>query len=220
MSDIPVLKYFDLSPFGPIGGRGAALRFFLLQNGVQFREETVGYNDWAKGLKQEAINTKENISGHLPMLRINGENLIESFAIMRMLSKQKGLYGVDAKCDYLVDAAADLGAEWRIAFLEAAFGNDQAKEQYQTSPLKRSHYYKLFNTIITRGKGSGPHLIGDLQSFADCVVFAVLWDDIVSFGESRELLGANPQLAEFFKAYSQQDAVKRWCKEKKPDLVA
>eukprot|EP00879_Flechtneria_rotunda_P000567 GHRR01000674.1.p1 GENE.GHRR01000674.1~~GHRR01000674.1.p1 ORF type:complete len:223 (+),score=57.03 GHRR01000674.1:238-906(+) len=222
MSAIPILTYFDLSPFNDIenAGRGGAVKFFLLQHGIQFQEELVGWDDWANGLKTQAIDSGKNISGHLPVLKLNGEDLFESFAIMRYLSKEHGLYGSDAKRDYLVDMAADLGSEWRNAYSAAAFGTNEDKKTYLTGPHKRNHYYKLFDTIITRNKGSGPHLVGNSPSFADTVVFAVLWDDIVAFGNREELMGAHPRLGEFFKAYSRQDAIKGWCEAKKPELMA
>jgi hypothetical protein len=54
---------------------------------------------------------------------------------------------------------------------------DSKKEQYKNDEDKRSHFYTLFNRFIQLYHGSGCHVVGDTSSFADAVLFGLLWDD-------------------------------------------
>lgn len=65
----------------------------------------------------------------------------------------------------------------RTQWHNAAVGGHEAKDAYCSAPDKRRHYYHTFNALIERCKGSGPHLIGNSNSFADAVLFALLWGE-------------------------------------------
>ena len=52
-------------------------------------------------------------SGHIPIVYMDGQPLIESFAVLRKFSKQAGEYGKDDERDYLADMMADAVAEFR-----------------------------------------------------------------------------------------------------------
>lgn len=59
-------------------------------------------------------NTSVSVfSGHIPIVYVDGEPLIESFAVLRKISKQVGEYGKNDDHDYLVDMVADSVAEFR-----------------------------------------------------------------------------------------------------------
>lgn len=46
-------------------------------------------------------------TGFLPVLRLDGQDLIEHLSILRLLAKRAGCYGRDDRADYLADALAD-----------------------------------------------------------------------------------------------------------------
>lgn len=57
----------------------------------------------------------ESPTGYLPVLRLDGHNLIEHVSICRLLAKRVGTYGKDDRTDYLADAlaeAASTGFRW------------------------------------------------------------------------------------------------------------
>jgi glutathione S-transferase len=74
------------------------------------------------------------------------------------------------------------------------------------------------NSLLQRFNSSGPHAVGSSPSFADAVVFSVLWDDVAVHGHSEVLWAANPELAGFFKAYLAQQPVMEWCKGSRAEL--
>uniref|UniRef100_A0A383V3Y5 GST N-terminal domain-containing protein n=1 Tax=Tetradesmus obliquus TaxID=3088 RepID=A0A383V3Y5_TETOB len=222
-SDVLKLKYFDLSGFGGLSGRGGSVRFFLLANGIPFTEEVVDWAGWGAGLKQEAMASGESPTGHLPLVYLPGSSsssppLLETFAILRRLAKRDGQYGSDEERDYAADVAADATVEFRSALLDSAFGGPDAKLSYTTSPDKRPHFYSVMEALLQRFGSSSSHAVGSSASFADAVVFAVLWDDVAVHGHDEALWGSNPRLAGFFRAYLAQPAVLGWCKGARPDL--
>jgi hypothetical protein len=76
------------------------------------------------------------------------------------------------------------------------------------------------DTLLQRFNSSGAHAVGSSASFADAVVFGVLWDDVAVHGHSEVLWGANPSLVGFFKAYLAQQPVLGWYKAHRADLCA
>lgn len=87
----------------------------------------------------------------------------------------------------------------RIAWLKSAFGGDEDKLAYKTSPDQRPHFYRTLNTLVERYGGRGQYAVGNSTSFADAVLFALLWDDIAVHGKDKELWAASPKLAGFYK---------------------
>jgi glutathione S-transferase len=220
LGEKPILKYFDLSKIHGLAGRGGEVRFFMMVNGIPYEEETVSFEEWPAGAKQAAIKAGETPTGHLPVVKLGGCNLIERFSIMRMLSRKTGIYGSDIDRDYLVDMVADTTEEFRQACLKSAFGAAEDKERYLTAPDQRKFYYNLANHHISHCKGSGSHVVGGSSSFADAVLFAMMWDDLAVHGEDQELMAANPLVASFYRAFLEQEPVKAWCKNSRPDMVA
>ncbi|WIA40805.1 hypothetical protein OEZ86_004483 [Tetradesmus obliquus] len=223
-SDVLKLKYFDLSGFGGLSGRGGSVRFFLLANGIPFTEEVVDWAGWGAGLKQKAMASGESPTGHLPLVYLPGSSsssppLLETFAILRRLAKRDGQYGTDEERDYAADVAADATVEFRSALLDSAFGGPDGKLAYTSSPDKRPYFYKVMEALLQRFGSSSSHTVGSSASFADAVVFAVLWDDVAVHGHDEALWGSNPGLAGFFRAYAAQPAVLGWCKGARPDLL-
>lgn len=54
-----------------------------------------------------AIAAGATPTGFLPVLRLDGHDLIEHLSILRLLAKRVGYYGKDDRADYLADALAD-----------------------------------------------------------------------------------------------------------------
>lgn len=211
------LKYFDLSPLNGFSGRGGAIRFYMLLHNIRFEEEYVKFDDWGSHVKADVIKSGESPTGHLPIVYIDGQPKIESYAILRKFSKQLGEYGKDEDHDYMVDMVADAVAEFRSAVVQSALGSTEDKTSYLTD--KRKQFYTMLNTLINQCNGKGAHVVGDRASFADCVAFAVLWDDVATHGKDPGLWEQNPMLGAFFEAYLKQGPVMTWCKQVRADLL-
>lgn len=87
----------------------------------------------------------------------------------------------------------------RPASLKAAFGSAEDKTAYTTSAQQRAHFYRVTEALLARNKAAGAHTVGASPSFADAVLFAVLWDDVATHGEDEGLMTACPRLASFYR---------------------
>jgi glutathione S-transferase len=95
--------------------------------------------------------------------------------------------------------AALLPPPARLAALKGAFGSAEDTTTYLTSPQQRAHFYRVTETLLARNEASGAHTVGDSPSFADAVLFTVLWDDVAAHGEDEGLMKASPKLAGFYR---------------------
>lgn len=217
-STVPRLHYFDLSPFGGLAGRGGAVRFLLLTTGTEFVEDVADLSTWSSH-KQAAMDSGQTPTGHLPVLHLDGQPLVEHLSIARLLAKRVGWYGQDEMKDYLADSLADaVSTGFRPAALKGAFGSAEDKTTYLTSPQQRAHFYQVTENLLVRNEASGAHTVGDSPSFADAVLFTVLWDDVAAHGEDEGLIKECPKLSSFYRAYMQQEAVLKWCQGSRSDL--
>eukprot|EP00775_Hariotina_reticulata_P001171 gene1171-1509_t len=214
---VPKLRYFDLSGFGGLAGRGGVVRFFMLANDFRFEEDAEDFGKWSDA-KADAIQSGDCPTGHLPVVLLDGQWRCEHLAILRLLAKRLGLYGKDDIRDYHCDSLADAAAEFRGAMLKSAFGSPEEKKDYTTGKFGRGHYYQAMNALLEQAGGNGKHAVGDMATFADAVLFAVLWDDVAVHGEDAALWAAHPKLEKFYRAYMQQEPVLQWCRQYRPDL--
>jgi glutathione S-transferase len=201
---VPDFLYLDLKPLGGLVGRGGAVRFFMLRHGIKYNEKLLAWGDWTQNHKAAAAEGP-NPSAHLPIVTLNGQHLTEHHAIMRRFSKQLGEYGSDVDRDYLVDRTASASNEWRDSW-SAAMSDAAAKEKYLP---KRADFYRIFSKYHEMDHGANSHLVGDAPSYADDLLFAVLWDDTHVHG--TDALKAAPRLQEFYDAYLAQPAISAWC---------
>lgn len=95
----------------------------------------------------------------------------------------------------------------RPAMLKAGFGSADDKHTYTTSADQRPHFYRVAETLLQRNEAAGRHAVGSSPSFADAVLFAVLWDDVALFGEDQALMTAFPKLHSFYRC-----AAACWCR--------
>jgi glutathione S-transferase len=201
---VPEFLYLDLKPFGGLAGRGGAVRFFMLRHGIKYDEKLLAWGEWTQNHKARAAEG-QNPSAHLPIVTLNGQHLTEHHAIMRRFSKQLGEYGADVDRDYLVDRTASASNEWRDLWA-AALSDPAAKEQYR---VRRTDFYRIFSKYHEMDHGANGHMVGDAPSYADDLLFAILWDD--SHGHGTDALTATPRLQQFYDAYLAQPAISDWC---------
>ena len=78
-------------------GRGEAIRFLILRSlrcrlalalsGIEFKENSVISSDWP-AMKVKGLEDLSLPFGQLPLLKINGMNIVESTSILRYLSRK------------------------------------------------------------------------------------------------------------------------------------
>ncbi|KAK8816999.1 hypothetical protein WA556_002898 [Blastocystis sp. ATCC 50177/Nand II] len=68
-------------------GRGEAIRLALALSGIEFKENSVNSSDWP-AMKVKGLEDLSLPFGQLPLLKINGMNIVESTSILRYLSRK------------------------------------------------------------------------------------------------------------------------------------
>lgn len=67
--------------------RGLRRRLALALSGIEFKENSVNSSDWP-AMKVKGLEDLSLPFGQLPLLKINGMNIVESTSILRYLSRK------------------------------------------------------------------------------------------------------------------------------------
>ena len=108
-----VLRYFN------IRGRGEAIRMALADSSLAFKDESFTSEQWGKdtpdGLKAEWVAAGKLPFGQVPLLEIDGLNLVQSHTILRYLGRKQGWYSSNfmtaeqlARIDLVADGTEDV----------------------------------------------------------------------------------------------------------------
>jgi len=119
------LVYFD------IRGRAEVARLIFHYAGVDFEDKRLAGDEWSTQFK------KESLTGHCPMLFVDGEQIDESMTICRFLARRFNLVPKDdlenARIEMYVDFMGDLSGEVakyiRIKIGRAQGDKDEAYEK-------------------------------------------------------------------------------------------
>ena len=136
----PVLRYFN------IRGRGEPIRMAMADAGIEFEDATFAFDEWGKesayGLKANWTKEGRLAFGQVPLLEIDGLQLVQSHTILRYLGRKLKWYTGDkatlAKIDMISEGVEDvtrmLGA---IRYMNAtAMEKHEAAVKYFQEPDK------------------------------------------------------------------------------------
>eukprot|EP00288_Rhodomonas_lens_P003223 CAMPEP_0177717898 /NCGR_PEP_ID=MMETSP0484_2-20121128/15289_1 /TAXON_ID=354590 /ORGANISM="Rhodomonas lens, Strain RHODO" /LENGTH=223 /DNA_ID=CAMNT_0019230027 /DNA_START=40 /DNA_END=711 /DNA_ORIENTATION=- len=153
----------------PIAGRAESIRLAFKIGGIDFTDTRITFPEWKDKVKPTTP------WGGLPMLKLpDGTVIAQQRAILRLISKQAGLYPVDplaaAKVDELMDAAEDLQTKVNAAGqgLEQAEKEAKRKEACESGVV--FDLVKKMDEYIAKN-GSGGCSVGDKISCADLMIF-------------------------------------------------
>ncbi|KAL1528554.1 hypothetical protein AB1Y20_009897 [Prymnesium parvum] len=129
------LRYFD------IRGRGEAIRMALHDQGVPFADESFSFDEWGKekpdGLKARWTAEGKLAFGQVPLLEIDGLELVQTQAILRYLGRKLGWYEGTPAALHRIDLVAE-GTEDVRGRLSAVKYSDKGEAEKQAA-LK--HYF-------------------------------------------------------------------------------
>ena len=66
--------------------------------------------------------------GQVPMLEVDGKNLVQSWAILRFLGRQNGYYPADAEIAYRVDSTIDAVEDYLTNYFKFSFEADAERK--------------------------------------------------------------------------------------------
>jgi len=189
------LTYFN------IRGKGQAIRLLLLDQGVPFEDETTDYASFVQNIKPTLH------FGQLPVLYIDGKQLVQSCTILRYLAKQYGLYGSNdmeaAHIDMLNDGVEDIYSK----YLNFMYRNYENGREDFTKLL--AIWTANFEKWLQNKNGGKGFLMGDKICYADynllqildalLIFSAICLDGTPLLKEYYERMAARPKLAAFLK---------------------
>ncbi|XP_071399928.1 glutathione S-transferase P-like [Centroberyx affinis] len=179
-----------------VRGRCGVTRILLADQGQDWKENVVNFEDWLKGdLKATCV------FGQLPKFEDGDLVLNQSNAILRHLARKHGAYGKDTREAALIDMMNDGVTDLRSKYGKLIY------EEYETG--KDAYIKDLPNHLskfeAVMGKNKTGFLVGDKVSFADYSLFEVLLNHLVL---SPSCLDAFPSLKGFVEKMSARPKIK------------
>lgn len=123
------------------------------------------------GFKQQLIEQGKTATGMLPVVEVGSQSFHAIHPTLRYFSKALGKYsGSTPEQEYLVDQVADEAIDAITAWVRLVLGSD---EEYKTRYLERLQpgYLASFERFLK--KHTGPFVLGDDFSYADCSLYQV-----------------------------------------------
>ncbi|XP_067675777.1 glutathione S-transferase 3-like [Haliotis asinina] len=176
------LTYFD--------GRGLAegVRFLLSACGIEFTETLLQERQEYEQLLEDG----KLMFRQVPMLEIDGMELVQTGAIMRYVARKGGLYGESNEEKSKIDMFYEGTRDFYSYFHKIGFRDP--KEVLATAKAKGlPRYLPIFDQALKKN-GTG-FLVGDSLSLADIGLIEVLLSVTEYFGE--ETLSDYPSLKAF-----------------------
>lgn len=197
----PILRYFD------IRGRGEVIRIALHDLGVAFSDESFTNDEWGRerpdGLKAKLTSEGKLSFGQVPLLEVDGLNLVQSHTILRYLGRKYGWYNgapaelaqIDLMADGIEDVRKRLAA---IKYSEKS--DDEIKSMYAnyfTNPLEAKLWLGFYEGFLQKSQ-TGFVASTPVPTHADYLLLDLLDFHISCSGEeAAALLNTMPALSAF-----------------------
>ncbi|XP_071391059.1 glutathione S-transferase P-like [Centroberyx affinis] len=180
----------------PPKGRCGATRILLADQGQDWKEIVVNFEDWHKGdLKATCV------FGQLPKFEDGDLILYQSNAILRHLGRNHGAYGKDAREAALIDMMNDGVEDLRLKYGKLIYQEYETGKDAYIKDLP--NHLSKFEAVMAKNKAG--FLVGNKVSFADYSLFEVLLNHLVL---SPSCLDAFPSLKGFVEKMSARPKMK------------
>jgi len=208
MADTTELVYFTARGYAEV------TRFALTVAGIQYTE-----NDLKKREDYVALEP-ELPFGQVPLLRMDGLNIVQSGAVVRHVARKGKLYGDTdlemTRIDMLYEGTRDFGTPFgRMVWMP--------EDQVRTEILQKTfpRYLPAFEKLL--GGDGAQFLVGSRMSLADIGLMEVLLATVDYFGE--EQFAGFPKIQHFYKFMLADDRVKKYVEHVRmpkntPEIVA
>lgn len=157
------------------GGRGVAdqIRWVLAAGNVSFGQKVVNTRELFLKMAERQLPF-----GQLPMLQIDGLELVQSQAIVRYIAKRCNLCGANArdevKCDMIAGTIADAVGMALQAPFQRNHGPDKDAAHKQAMLAKWAKFGPRFEAVLAAN--GGKYLVGQSLTYADVLmVHCLTW---------------------------------------------
>ncbi|XP_058409911.1 glutathione S-transferase A1-like [Diceros bicornis minor] len=165
MAGKPKLHYFNMR------GRMESIRWLLAAAGVEFEEKFIDTPDDLEKSKKDGCLMFQQV----PMVEIDGMNLVQSRAILNYIAAKYNLYGKDIKeralIDMYIEGVADLNE--MIMLLPGCPRDQKDAKITQIKEKTTNRYFPAFEKVL---KSHGQdYLVGNTLSRADIQLVELLY---------------------------------------------
>eukprot|EP01103_Thecamoeba_quadrilineata_P010014 TRINITY_DN205_c0_g2_i1.p1 TRINITY_DN205_c0_g2~~TRINITY_DN205_c0_g2_i1.p1 ORF type:complete len:236 (-),score=39.15 TRINITY_DN205_c0_g2_i1:74-697(-) len=200
----PKLTYFN------VRGRAEYIRYIFAEKQVDYEDSRFQYAD--KDQVLAVLREQGKLDFHqVPLLEIDGHNLVQSYAISSYLARQYNLYGKDIYENYLVDAISgaynDTITEYYQSFI-AKENKDQVLKQFSEVTLPK--WLGFLEKFLTRNNGGDGFAVGNDVTLGDFYLLA-LYEAVEQFNN----LANYPKLAAHRERIVNRPNIKAY-REKRP----
>ncbi|KAI9730543.1 MAG: hypothetical protein M1834_005784 [Cirrosporium novae-zelandiae] len=203
---VPTIHYFDFQS----RGRGQVVRLLWEDAGIAYNDVRYSFDEYPAH-KQTTI-AEMNPAETIPVIKLNGKTLTQSYAILRHFARQLGKYDGQTKEErYWVDAMCDLASDWRTLFILAFFSPQKAQTYPEHIRTDRARFLKALETHLSSSELSqrGPYVIGQEITYADLVIYQVCHDEQLTQEGRRGLVeGGYLRLKELVDAVERREGVR------------
>ena len=211
-----ILNYLDI-PNG-IGGRGGALRFFLLSQDIPFEEKLFNMSDEWPAEKKRLAESGENPSSKTPVVFADGKTpLPEHIATARLLANVHGCASTDLYKNFVQDLVADEYQGFRDTWVHQLFSApEEEKATYinEGLPKQLEQFDALYTSFMTHDTYLGISEKTNQPLWGDAACFGLVRDHIVTGMMTRDDLKKYKKLDAMFAAYEKIPAVEKWIASK------
>ncbi|XP_033746350.1 hematopoietic prostaglandin D synthase-like [Pecten maximus] len=194
-----------------VRGRGELIRLALETAGKSYEEVKVTFADWPA--------LKPNMpTGQLPVLEVDGKQLVQSLAIARYLGKEFGMAGECSMEQCLVDQVIDTGADGLTAYVKWYFEKDEEKKAELKKELVETtipKFAQMFTTFLENSGGKNGFFVGSKLTLADLACHEAFTDFLQL---NADALNDFPKLAANRQKVEENETLKQYL-AKRPESV-
>ncbi|KAL8838196.1 MAG: hypothetical protein Q9170_002239 [Blastenia crenularia] len=203
LGGVPEILYFDGSR-----GRGQAVRLFLEDAQIAYDDTRYTFDEYPEW--KETGLAKLNPVKTIPVVKLNGKILTQSYAILRYWAKLLKSYdGKTVEEQYWVDVLCDIVSDWRTLFLQAAFSPNPGETYPKHKEGHRKRFLDGVEAHLTSNDFSkrGPFVLGQTITYADIVLYQIAHDEDLT-QEGRKGLQQYPRLKHLVNAMEERPNIK------------
>uniref|UniRef100_A0A914UUT8 Glutathione transferase n=1 Tax=Plectus sambesii TaxID=2011161 RepID=A0A914UUT8_9BILA len=184
-------------------GRAEIIRLTMAAAGVEW--DDAPYMDQPEDI-EKLRDSGKLVFNQLPLLQIDGINMVQTYAVVRYVSAKHGLNGKNAEEQYRIDMLSEGLRDFAQPIGAYKFMPDEAFKASVTQAVDR--YMPIFQKVLT-DNGTN-HLVGDRLTMVDIQLLEillslndlqpVLLDKYPKMKEYQEKISAIPSLAAYLKS--------------------
>jgi glutathione S-transferase len=195
-------------------GRGELIRLVLTAAGIEYTEKHIT-------TREEFLALYPDLMFHqLPLLKIDGLNLIQSSATARYIARKGNLFGTKEPDISRIDMVYEGSRDYLNAvFMPVGFEHDENKMDVHKPIVTK--YLTLFSKILEEN-GTG-YFVGSHLTLADLGVLETILATIDYYG--KDALNDFPAVEKFFNVVTSLERISKYIKEirkprNNPEIIA